>query len=170
MKFVTQLTPLVKTVIVLTVALCIYDFSQRVMIETDVNAREINAFDASRFQVPTITQASEVTAWLEARAQAQAEQVTEEATETDAAKTPLIEGGVNLGEMRVRIRGIYSPALSSAQIALLEAQHLTERSLELTEVSQGYVLENYEVTKINVDSVTFTGADGSTVVIPVFDY
>ncbi|RUO74557.1 hypothetical protein CWI80_04240 [Pseudidiomarina sediminum] len=169
MKFWTQLAPMVKVAIILTVLLCVYDFSQRVMITTDVNTRNVNDFDASRYQVPTLSQASEVTAWLEARAQAQEQQQVEE-TAPEEAKTPLIEGGVNLGEMRVRVRGIYSPAQSSEQIALLEAQHLTERSLELTEVTQGYVLENYEVTKINVGSVTFTGADGSTVVIPVFDY
>ncbi|WP_411360706.1 hypothetical protein [Pseudidiomarina sp. YC-516-91] len=166
-----QQTPLsVKVIGAIAVLLCLYDFSNRVWVTTEVNQRETTSFDAGAHSTAAPQVAQDVQDYIRQLATATASETANDDTES-ANRTPLIEGGVNVGEMRVRVRAIYTAPGTERRTALIEAQHIEQRSLELTEVNEGFELNNYKVSAITVDSVIFTGADpNERIAIPVFDY
>lgn len=170
MKLWQQQPTSVKVCAIALVVICVIDFSQRIWVSAELAARSTTEFNAGRFTAPTPKISEPVQTFLEDLASA-AEPPAEAEDENSENKIPLIEGGVNIGEMRVRVRAIYISPTTNKQAALIEAQHLTERNLELTEVTLGYALNNYQVSEITVDSVVFTGSDqNDQITIPVFDY
>ncbi len=176
MKLWQQQPMVVKLAAGLAVIFCAADFSQRIWLSADANERDVAGFDASAYSVPTPQMSEAVQNYLTELEQNTASQGEDESSQGNANQAPLIEGGVNLGEMRVRVRAIYRSQVTKQQVALIEAQHLTERNLELTEVNVGYALNNYKVSKITANSVEFTEQSASeqgtseSIVIPVFDY
>ncbi|RUO62604.1 hypothetical protein [Pseudidiomarina insulisalsae] len=163
---------LVKVCAAVVVLLCLLDFTQRVWISAEVDAREVSGFVTTGYQAPQPQVSDQVSAFIAQLTTAESETVEEESPEQSVAEqTPLIEGGVNLGDMRVRVRAIYVSQKMNKRVALIETQHMKERHLELTEIAVDDVLNNYKVSTITVDSVVFSGDDGSEpVVVPVFDY
>ncbi|MGQ4276500.1 hypothetical protein ACQ5ES_05585 [Pseudidiomarina sp. E22-M8] len=171
MKAWQQLPGSVKLIAIVGVLLCLIDFSQRVYIDNSVDARAFDANAGAQNEFQTARISDEVEAWLERRREIaeQRKQEQDQATVSEP-QVALLEGGVNLGNMRVRVRGIYTSAQNEQRIALIDTQELENRSVEITEVTEGFELNGYTVSKINVNSVTFIGGEDESVTIPVFDY
>lgn len=169
MKSALNLPLSLKLVLLLLAIICVWDFSQRVWISSDVSSRNSVTFDPANYASGTNEMAAPVKDWLVAReaerqAAAQPEEQSKEAT------VPLIEGGMNLGNMRVRVRAIYTAPEGQTRLALFDIQSIEQRSVEIIEAQEGYTVDSYTLETIDVNSVVFRSAEGEALTIPVFDY
>ncbi|KFZ29178.1 hypothetical protein IDAT_05750 [Pseudidiomarina atlantica] len=148
--------------------LALIDFSQRVWVSSEANPPAVPQFNASDYATQAPSMNAALQQWIEQQRSAAAQAAQEQSVSQPQAE--LLPGGVNLGETRVRVRATYTSSATGAQLALLEAQQINNRSLELTEVDEGFEIDNYKVSKITADSVVFVNAEGEQVTVPVFDY
>lgn len=170
MKSIAQLPVGLRLFFIALVVFCVWDFAQRVWIQADASSRDEVTFDAARFQGGAIEMADAVKTWLAER-EAQRAAAAEAETEVDETpKAPLLDGGMNVGSMRVRVRAIYTAPESGTRFALLDLQSIEQRSVEISEVQQGFTIEGYTLESISVDAVTFRSNEDETLTIPVFDY
>lgn len=170
MKSALNLPVSAKLALLLFTLLCVWDFSQRVWVSADASSRGTTAFDPSAYTLAANEMAPALTEWLAAReAQRQAAaEPDEEANKMPAI--PLLEGGTNLGNMRVRVRAIYTATDSQTRLALLDIQSIEQRSVEIIEAEEGFTVDSYRLETIDVNTVAFRSAEGEVLTIPVFDY
>lgn len=171
MKSALNLPMSVKLILALFLLVCVWDFTQRVWVSADANARDDVSFAAEDYVNSNIEMADTVKNWLaEREAMRQAAAEPEQEQETKEPAIPLIEGGMNLGNVRVRVRAIYTAPSSQTSLALLDIQSIEQRSVEIIEAHEGYSVESYALETIDVNSVVFRSAEGEALTIPVFDY
>ncbi|WP_258807319.1 hypothetical protein [Pseudidiomarina sp. CB1] len=154
----------------LVAVLCVVDFSQRVWLSTPDNSgveRELAAAQVVNHQAPVA--ADELQQWWQQRAEErQAATDAAQQQNTPTAK-PLLEGGIDVGPLRIRLRAIVIATDSQQQVAIMEAQNTDDRSLEFIERRVGENLGDYRVTAIRVNEIVFTQGDES-ITVPIFDY
>ncbi len=167
MKAWQQLPASVKLLAAAIVVVCLMDFMQRVYIAGNDTTRTFDPMAGLQADLPAAQMSDDVSTWLQKRRDAAQQQQEQQATSEPQAE--LMDGGVNLGDMRVRVRGIYTSS-NQQRVALIDTQQLANRNVEITEISEGFELNGFTVSKISVNSVTFSGAEGETVTLPVFDY
>lgn len=149
---------------------CVWDFSQRVWVSADASSRDTTTFDPSAYTFAANEMAPRLAEWLAAReAQRQAAAQPEDEASKEPA-IPLLEGGTNLGNMRVRVRAIYTATDSQTRLALLDIQSIEQRSIEIIEAEEGFTVDSYQLEAIDVNTVAFRSAEGEVLTIPVFDY
>ncbi|MEA3587711.1 hypothetical protein J6I75_05040 [Pseudidiomarina sp. 1APP75-27a] len=175
MKAWQQLPTSVKLIAAVLVIICVIDFSQRVYVANEASGREFDPMAGVAIEFESAQPSAAVKSWLQRRSkEAEKRQQEEQETQANEAKVALLDGGVNLGDMRVRVRGVYTAtgnaAPNGARVALIDTQQIENRQIEIIEISEGFKLNGYTVTKISVNSVTFTGGEDEAVTIPVFDY
>ncbi|MBG23303.1 MAG: hypothetical protein CMF22_07585 [Idiomarinaceae bacterium] len=170
MKSALNLPLSAKLALLVFTLFCVWDFTQRVWVTADSTTRNATAFDPSAYTLSANEMSPAITEWLAAReAQRQAAaEPDEEANKTPAI--PLLEGGTNLGNMRVRVRAIYTATDSQTRLALLDIQSIEQRSVEIIEAEEGFTVDSYQLEAIDVNTVAFRSAVGEVLTIPVFDY
>lgn len=169
MKLFIDLPYLAKFVLIAFVFYCVWDFSQRVWVSVETSKPNVANFDASDYAVGSLAMASTVKEWLDER-EAKRLAATEAEESSKEPELPLIDGGMNLGNMRVRVRAIYTAPESEVRIALLDIQNIEQRSVEIINAQEGYTVNSYTLETIDVNSVVFRSAESETLTIPVFDY
>lgn len=169
MKSALNLPMSVKLILALFLLVCVWDFTQRVWVSADANARDDVSFTADDYVNRNSEMADTIKNWLAER-EAMRQAAVEPEEEANEPAIPLIEGGMNLGNMRVRVRAIYTAPSSQTRLALLDIQSIEQRSVEIIEAHEGYTVESYALETIDVNSVVFRSAEGEALTIPVFDY
>lgn len=151
--------------------LLVFDFAQRVWVaspNTDTVRQELEAATAIEVEQPSI--AASLQTWLKEKEQQRAEIAKREAGENqDASKPELLEGGVDVGPLRVRLRAIVLPPGQQRHVAILETQNSENRQIELMKRRLGETLGNYTLSALSVNAIVFEGND-ETVTVPIFDY
>ncbi|MDN7126976.1 hypothetical protein J6J08_06245 [Pseudidiomarina sp. 1APR75-33.1] len=173
MKAWQQLPTSVKLIAVALVIICVIDFAQRIYVAESDASRNFDPMAGVGIEFASAQASEEVKSWLQQRREEAEKSQQEQQVAVSEPKAALLEGGVNLGDMRVRVRGVYTAseaATGGARIALIDTQQIESRQVEITEISEGFELNGYTVSKINVNSVTFIGGDDESITIPVFDY
>lgn len=150
--------------------LCLIDFSQRLWVPgTDANAVANELAAASNVKVSDVQVVDGLTAWMNQRREERQAAAGPEATDNASKQKPLLEGGVDLGPLRVRLRAILITSDSGKQVAIMEAQDNTERDVEFIERTLGETLGDYTVSAVRVNEIVFQHGD-EIVTVPIFDY
>lgn len=157
--------------------LVVVDFNQR--IKVGVNTALTNAqSDTQDLQLEPPREIS----WSEPMLQWQAslQHVTEQASEvsasTEAPVLPSMHGAIELGNLQVRVRGIFRfSSKTKADFALIESYNPQQQQHQISRYEAGADIGNYIVLSLQQNAVTFEpvqqNADNNlpTITIKVFD-
>ncbi|PTB83250.1 hypothetical protein C9928_04080 [Pseudidiomarina aestuarii] len=146
--------------LVITILLAAVDFTQRVLPAVD-ESTTMSTQSASDmvFAGTDHVVSKRVQDWLASLA---AIETSENAAgSVEAPQTELLQGGIDIGKKRVRVRAILIANATQQRIALIESQDREQRDVEFIELRQGDALAGYTVTAVAVDSVEFTANSGN---------